>query len=277
MIGNSFTHNAQPYSLPALADQQGVELSVGAHIKSGSPVHNIWHHAKNAREVSETYGKYPDALTKHRWDAVTLQPFYKKPYQGLPASTMQTDIDTILKFIDLTRGNPANSKTRFYLYTSWPFLWTGKPLPTVWDKTTPDELTALTMHTRSYYRQLAKRLRSKTDAQIHVIPVGEAICEMDKQMQAGDVPGFKAMADIMGDKLHLDHGLGHYLAGVTVYATVLGRNPAGLVKPKGHYDGKEGESKDALFTPEVLKILHDTVWRVVTACPDAGVAAGAAP
>ena len=72
MIGNSFTHNSQPYSLPALAQQQGVELSVGAHIKSGSPVHNIWANPKNAREVSETYGKYPDALTKHQWDAVTL-------------------------------------------------------------------------------------------------------------------------------------------------------------------------------------------------------------
>jgi hypothetical protein len=52
MIGNSFTHNAMPYSLPAIAAQKSDSLTVGAHIKSGSPVHNIWGSPDNAREIS---------------------------------------------------------------------------------------------------------------------------------------------------------------------------------------------------------------------------------
>lgn len=127
MIGNSFTHDSMPYSIPALAAQKSDSLTVGAHIKSGSPVHNIWGSPDAAREVSKDFGKYRDALTKHQWDVVTLQPFYKKPGEGLPQSTMQSDIDSILKFIELARENPANRKTKFSIYERWPFLWTGKP------------------------------------------------------------------------------------------------------------------------------------------------------
>jgi hypothetical protein len=79
-------------------------------------------------------------------------------------------------------------------------------------------------------------------------------------MQAGKVPGISSISEIMGDKLHLDAGLGHYLAGATVYATLCGVNPAGLVKPEGHYDAE----KDGLFTAETLKVLHETIWEVVS-------------
>jgi len=260
MIGNSFTHNCQPYSVPELAKQQSKKLTIGAHIKSGSPVHNIWGNPDNGREISEKFGKYREALTKHQWDIVTLQPFYKRPYGGLPQSTMQTDIDSILLFIKLTRENPANKKTKFYLYASWPFLWTGKPLQTAWSTATKDELTTATSHQGDYYEHLTTRLRALTDAEIHLVPIPEVMCAFDKKMQAGKVPGISSISEIMGDKLHLDAGLGHYLAGATVYATLCSANPAGLVKPEGHYDGK----KEGLFTPETLKVLHETIWQVVS-------------
>lgn len=267
MIGNSFTHDSMPYSIPALAAQKSDSLTVGAHIKSGSPVHNIWGSPDAAREVSKDFGKYRDALTKHQWDVVTLQPFYKKPGEGFPQSTMQSDIDSILKFIALARENPANKKTKFYIYESWPFLWTGKPFQQAWDATSTDELTAPTMHTRDYYEHLLKRLRKKTDAEIHVIPVPEVMYQLDRQMQAGKVPGLTGIGDIMKDKLHLDAGLGHYIASVTVYATLFGKNPAGLVKPEGHYDGGNQE----LLTPQMCEIVNTTVWDVVSKNPSTGV------
>ncbi len=268
MIGNSFTHNAEPYSLPALAEQKSDSLTVGAHIKSGSPVHNIWGRPDVAREVNPDFGTYRAALPNHPWDAVTLQPFYKKPFEGFPQSTMQSDIDSILKFIELARENPANQKTKFYIFESWPFLWTGRPFQQVWDATTQDELTAPTMHTRDYYEHLVKRLKKKTDAEIHSIPVSEVLYELDKKMQAGEVPGINGIGEIMADKLHLDHGLGHYIASVTVYATLFGRNPAGLVKPEGHYDAE----REGLFTPQILNVLHDVIWTVVSSHAYTGVA-----
>lgn len=110
MIGNSFTHDSMPYSLPAIAAQKSDSLTVGAHIKSGSPVHTIWGSPDAAREVSKDFGKYRDALTKHQREVVTLQPFYKQPGEGLPQSTMQSDIDAILKFIELARENYAGNQ-----------------------------------------------------------------------------------------------------------------------------------------------------------------------
>ncbi len=270
MIGNSFTHNSEPYSLPALAAQKSDVLMVGAHINSGSPVHNIWGRPDDAREVSKEFGKYREALPNHKWDVVTLQPFYKKPFEGLPQSTMQSDIDSILKFIALARENPANRKTKFYIYESWPFLWTGKPIQQAWDGTTADELTAPTMNTRDYYEHLLKRLKEKTDAEIFIIPVPEVLYELDKKMQAGGVPGINGIGELMGDKLHLDHGLGHYIASVTVYATLFGKNPQGLVKPDGHYD--DGKNS-ALFTAQMCEIVNQTVWDVVSKHPATGVTA----
>ena len=255
MIGNSFTYCSQPYSLAALSGQQSVKLEVGAHIKSGSPVHNIWGNPDNARELSTEYGKFREALKKHQWDAVTLQPFYKRPYGGLPRATMQTDIDSILNFIKLARENPANKDTKFYIYASWPFLWTGKPLQESWDRVTVDNLETPSSHQRTYYEHLVKRLRGVTDAEIRLIPIPEVMYELDKRMRAGEVPGLSGIGDIMGDKLHLDAGLGGYLAGVTVYSTISGKNPAGLAKPLGHYEGKEGN----LITPEVAKIVNDRI------------------
>jgi len=260
MIGNSFSHNSGLYSLSALAQQDSNKLTIGAHINSGSPLHNIWGRPDDGREISPDFGKFRDALPKHKWDVVTLQPFYKRPYEGFPQSSMQTDIDSILLVIELTRKNPANNNTKFYIYTSWPFLWTGKPFQEAWDKTTVNDPSTPTAHSRDYYEHLVKRLRSRTDAEIFIIPIPEVMYELDKKMQAGKVPGISGIGDIMGDKLHLDAGLGHYLAGVTVYATLFGKNPAGLVKPDGHYDGKNSN----LFTPQVYKVLHQTIWEVVS-------------
>ena len=260
MIGNSFSHNSELYSLSALAEQNSDKLTIGAHIKSGSPIHNIWGSPNNGREISPTFGKYRDALTKHTWDAVTLQPFYKRPMGKFPQSTMQTDIDSILLFIKLARTNPANKKTKVYLYASWPFLWTGKPFQKAWDANTVDALTTPTSHSRKYYEYLVTRMRARTDAEIFLIPIPEVMYELDKKMQAGKVPGFTGIGDIMGDKLHLDHGIGHYLAGVTVYATICRTNPTGLVKPDGHYDSKDKKP----LTPQMTKLINTTVWDVVS-------------
>ena len=70
------------------------------------------------------------------------------------------------------------------------------------------------------------------------------------------------------DREQLDAGLGHYLAGVTVYTTLFGRTPAGLVKPDGHYDAE----KEGLFTPQILNVLHEVVWAVVSNHAYTGVA-----
>ncbi len=265
-IGNSFTRNCQPASLPAFAAEGGKELTTGWHIKNGSPLHNIWGSPSSVNDVSATFNTFAGALPNHQWDAVTLQPFYKGDYQGFGPATMRTDISSIKSFINLTRQNPANVDTKFYVYTSWPLMWLGKPYQQVWDGPVTDDLSTWSYHQRDYYEHLINRVRAETDAEVNMVPIGEVMYELDKKMQAGELPGYDGIGDIMADGLHLDAGLGEYLASATVYATIFGESPAGLTKPAGHYDGGPGT-----FTPEVYDVFHETVWNVVSTHEYAGV------
>lgn len=271
-IGNSFTHNCEPYSLPALAAQQSNNLTVGAHINSGSPLHNIWGRPDDAREVNTTFGRFREALPNHEWDVVTLQLFYKRPFEGFPQSTIQSDIDSIVSFINLARQNPDNSDTTFYIYASWPFLWTGKPFQEAWDADVEDELTTPTSHQREYFEHLIKRARAASDAEIYLIPIPEVMYALDQKMQDGEVSGFTGVADLLSDdRLHVNQGLGEYLVGATVYATIFGANPAGLVKPDESYEGGD----NSLFTPEIYEVFHETIWDVISTHEYTGVVAEA--
>ena len=100
------------------------------------------------------------------------------------------------------------------------------------------------------------------------IPVAEVMVELDRRLQAGAVPGINDIRDIMSDVLHLDEGVGTFLAGLTVYATLFGADPAGIVKPAGYYDG----INPALFTQDLYDTWWETVWDVVSTHPDTGVA-----
>ena len=56
-----------------------------------------------------------------------------------------------------------------------------------------------------------------------------------------------------------------------MYATLFGKNPAGIVKPEGHYDDGNKE----LLTPQMCEIVNTTVWDVVSKNPLTGVGGAA--
>ena len=61
-------------------------------------------------------------------------------------------------------------------------------------------------------------------------------------------------------------GLGTFLVGLTVYATLYGEDPDGIIKPAGHYDGNNG-----LYTQDLYDTYYDAVWDVVSTHPYAGI------
>lgn len=270
LIGNSFTGDSEPDGgLSALAAQQSRNLATGFHIRYGSPLHAIRGSPKVANSYSKAFGRFRDALSNHHWDAVSLQAFYKNPGEGFPQSTMQTDIDSVLSFIEVTRQNPANSDTKFYIYQSWATLGGAideTAYQTRWETPSIDEPATWTNHTREYFEDLVNRLRLLTDAEIYLIPIGEVMFELDRRLRAGAVPGINDVRDLMRDRLHVDEGLGTFLVGLTVYATLYGTDPDGIVKPVGYYDGNNG-----LYVQELYDAYYDAVWEVVSAHPHTGV------
>jgi len=265
MIGNSLTRGTEPAALPLLAEQKSDELETGWHIKHGSSLIEIWTRPSAVNiPPSPEFGRFEEALPNHKWDAVVVQPYYGPDANPELDSNLENDVKVILGMIELTRRNPENADTRFYLFQSWPQVRNpARPFRDSWDRILEDEERIITVPVRDYYVRLLARLNEETDAEILMIPVAEVMYELDRQMASGEVPGYGGIAELITDKIHLNPGLGTYLSAATVYATLFQKSPEGLVKPPEHYNFKDGGDAGPLFTPEIYDIFHQTIWDVV--------------
>ncbi len=250
-IGNSLTWDSQPKSIEALAAQRGLKHIEAYHINCGQSLERIWTHPKEiCVPAVKPFGTFGKALPNYHWDAVTFQPYPRKD------STLATDTARILDLIKKTRENKDNSDTVFYIYAAWPGQKPG-PYHEVWMKESADSDDTKTILSRAYFENLYKRVKAKTDADVRMIPAGQVIYELDKRMRAGKIAGYKNATNLYRDAVHLNN-VGRYAAGVTTFATLYGKNPAGLKCPPGCYGG----GKD--FSPELYKAIHDAIWDVLT-------------
>ena len=137
---------------------------------------------------------------------------------------------------------------------------------------------------------------------VRVIPAGEVLCRLDRKIREGNLPGIagffrrvqpyyvkargekapfnpatfqpeQGVLNLYADGVHMndqphngrDSGtIGSYVAALTIYATLTGRNPVGLTaEPYEMFDTKQ----DA----ELIKALQQTVWDVVSTHPQTGI------
>ncbi|MDF1699780.1 MAG: hypothetical protein P1V36_01280 [Planctomycetota bacterium] len=259
-IGNSLTWDSQPEGIEALAGQAGFMHDEGFHINCGNILANIV--AAPAQvcipPVAE-YGTWDVALPGTRWDAVTMQPFYGG------SSTLGSDEEAILTLIDATRVNADNADTRFYVYAAWPQRPT---FAATWTAPVADDDDTPTVLAREYFTHLMTRVRAKTDATVYLIPVGEVLYDLDRRLQAGDVPGLTSIAQLYRDDIHLSYDLGRFVAGLTTYATLFATDPTGIAKPERWYGASA-----APFTTAFHAAVNAAVWSVVSAHPHSGVTA----
>jgi hypothetical protein len=253
-IGNSVTDAINYSALSQLAQSQQHEYIFGRHMIPGAPLQWIWEH-RNEGFREEPFGYYPDALSKYEWDVLTLQPFDRHLTEA------DGDLAMLKKFIDLAL--PKSPNLSVYIYSRWPRReadgsldfqqkwlreYTGQ-----WDGTeeTRDYFETVTQELRKAYPQLQSR--------ILMVPVGDVFLELDRQMKAGKVPGYRNISQVYTDSIHLNN-VGSYIVGCTFYATLFQESPQGLTAdPYG--------VKDA----QLARIIQDTVWNVVSAQPLAGV------
>lgn len=249
-IGNSLTWDSQPAAIGKLASLRGHNHVQAWHINCGKPLQRIWDFPDEVCvKPVEKFGTFHPALTKHAWDAVTFQPH---PGSG---ATLSSDAARILDFIQLAQRNPANAKTRFYIYAAWPGQRAGV-YREVWTQETADADETRCLQTRAYFAHLLQRVRSKTKADVRIIPVGEVLYRLDEKLRDGAVPGIQTAADLYRDPVHLTQA-GRYVAGATVFSVIHGENPAGMTKPEGTYGGPDEVS------PALYKAAHAAIWEVV--------------
>ncbi len=257
-IGASLLWDSQPEGVKAIAEQNGIDHDVGYHINCATPLHLI---IADPEETCITpvpeYGTYTLALANNAWDAVTMQTVRSVPL----GSTLGTDMASVLELIDIAQTNPANADTTFYIFQSWPryINWDRD-----WLKSIVNDPSSYTDYAKEYYIHLIEGVRSATEAKINMIPVAEVLYELDMRMEAGEIPGYTDISQFYRNEPHLSWSLGRYTAGITMYATLFGQDPAGLTKPAAFYNPASD------FTPALYAAIHSAVWDVVSTHPYAG-------
>lgn len=257
-IGNSLSQDSQFSAIPAFAEIRGHDHAVGFHTRGGSSLTSILEDPNGQIvQVNEDYGNFAAALPEFQWNAITLQ-----PYSG---NSLNEEIDSALEFIELTRSNPANADTVFYVYESWPDRLNGT-YQEKWLDPLPGQVNPSTVRSRDFFDLFYDRLTDETDAIVKTIPVGEVLYQFDLAAQLGSVPGFDSVVDLYRDHVHMSLDVGRYVASATTFATILNESPIGLSKPEGFFQESSPPLSSEFFTV-VNRIIRD----VLNSDPDTGV------
>lgn len=244
---------------------------------------------------------FQKALPDYTWDAVTLQPFDRQlgspateaPWQAPGLGNAGDDPDdytAIKRYITQMRSGGLNADTQVYIYSRWPrgarqddgSITAGWNFQTLWDRSYPpggswsSNFGSGLNETRDYFRQAVDLLNGDNDPndantgiaglnkKIKLIPVGDAMYELDRRMRAGQVPGYGQIGEIYTDGIHLvsgnDPAPGSFLAAATFYATMYGANPSNL-----------DASLYGMTDPFLANAIKESVWTAVVNEPRSGV------
>lgn len=251
-IGNSLTWDSRPAATSVTADAWGRPLTVGHHIRTASSLSDI---LVGEPTFFGEFGPFNEALLDYSWDHVMLQ------IHKTNGNTLGHDIEAIGEFINLTRSNPANAETKFYVYGSWP--WHAQFVN--WDYVMADDLSTPSINAELYYHHVVERASDLIDERVNLVPVGEVLERLDDEAKAGRVPGITSVVNMYDDHTHMNV-MGQYLASTTVLATILGEDPRGKPVPEEYWD-------HPLLTPARVAKFQQIVWDVVANNPYTGVVA----
>ncbi len=257
-IGNSLTWDSQPPGIAAMSGGAGSPYTTGYHILCGSSLDTIWSKPdETCVEPVPEFGRYKTALLQHAWDVVVMQVY--------PGATLGSDVASIRNFIDLTRQNPDNTQTRFYVYSGWP---TNQQYDQDWERLGPWVDASPMATAREYFHVLMDRVHADVDPDVLYIPIAEVFYQLGKRAEKGEVSGYAQVSAFFRDKDHMNE-MGRYVAGITVWSSVFARDPMGLTRPDGYYNADE--------LPLLYPVLQETVRGVLTQDARSGIAHSCPP
>ena len=258
-IGNSVTDTINYNALRQLVESRGHQYVFGRHMIPGAPLAWIWEHpADGFRE--EPFGYYPNALPNYQWDVLTLQPFDRQLYSN------DGDLAMAKNYINLALSKSPN--LRIYVYSRWPRRNENGSLDfdEKWLRKYTSEGNGAE-ESRDYFEKLTSELRKaypKIQDRIFMVPVGDVLYELNQRIKAGQVPGYTSITQVYSDGIHFND-VGSYIVGSTFYATLFKDNPKGLTA-----------SPYKVNNPELVSIIQDAVWKVVSTHPLSGVGVASA-
>ena len=190
------------------------------------------------------------AIETGQWDVMTWG-----EYPWDKAEDYTNWIDACLK---------ANPDMVFYVQDGWPYAQDGMTAPGQYDI---EKFLERQKQLNAFVRRGVDALNIKYPAKVHVIPVGDGICELLKLQLKNQLPWIKAVDSrnqpipgIYKDGGHLDEssGLG-WFEGYIYYATLYRMSPELI------------QGKLNVLNEELDKVFRKVAWQVVTRHPLSGV------
>lgn len=242
--------------LPPLAESAGIGYQdAGRQMIGGSQVIQHWNlpDPKNFAKA---------ALQEGKVDVLTLSPHMLLPDEG------------ITNFTRL--GLKTKPGLRILVQASWPGRdgqmdknftneqrndATAESLQTLCDTYHATWVKSLEDQVRSLNTEIGREA-------VHIVPVGDAVFALRRHILEGTAPGLTRQTDLFRDAL--GHPLPPLAALVTYchFATIYGRNPAGLPVPT--------ELQATPNADELNRLLQQLAWDAVTQYPMSGVTAAVA-
>jgi len=264
-LGHSLVNRDMPLMLEQLAGQghdHRSQLGWGASLKAhwthpGVPVNGF-----AAENAHPRYEDARQALGSGRFDVVVL--------------TEAVEIRDSIKYQDSGKhlrlwaqaARKANPDVRLYLYETWHRL----NDPRGWLQRLDEDLG---LH---WEGTLLAQAQAGEDSvrPIHVIPAGQVLARFVRELEArGGVGAMRSREDLFAvdaqgarDPIHLS-ALGNFLVAMTHYAVLYHRQPPVSPPAIRLSDGSLLQN----LTPELVQLMSEVVWSVVTTYPKTGVSA----
>ncbi len=212
-IGNSFSQDTMFY-MQDIAKSAGVNIVTGNLYNSGCSLKKHWEYASDNKKaytyykwtsdgMTETENKtMSDAILDEDWDYITLQ--QSSADSGI-YSTFQPYLNNLASYVKRTAVNP---KVKLALNMTWSYSY----------KSISEHFINYHYDQKDMYNAIVKSyIQASDDSGIDmVIPCGTAIqnARTNKLLKAIGM-------DLTSDGNHLDIGIGRYIAGLTMFKTII--------------------------------------------------------
>ncbi|MFT4150833.1 MAG: hypothetical protein QM656_11615 [Paracoccaceae bacterium] len=249
-VGHSLVGPDLPPMVEGALTAMGDPAQVQAQVINGAPLAYNWDHSAEAEGVDARA-----MLATEGTDVLILteaQPFG-------PQVEWNDTAGRVAAFAGLARER--NPETRVFLYETWPSLTTGTPQAAADDPGRAQPWGARIQAELPLWQGVADKAAAMAGP-VTLIPAGQAMARLDREIAAGRVPGMTSIREAFSDDIH-PNGKGLYLVAMVQAAAITGQPPDGLPAKLL----RQWPSRDAVVPEDLAPVLQRIAWDTVQALP----------